>query len=499
MKKTIEEINEKIKDGSVCVVTADKMTEIVEELGPEEAAKEVDVVTTGTFGAMCSSGVFLNFGHADPPIKMQKVWLNDVEAYTGIAAVDAYLGVTQLSEEKGMEYGGGHVIEDLVSGKNVELRAISYGTDCYPRREIETLINMEDLNQAIMLNPRNAYQRYNVAVNSSDRTLYTYMGTLLPKFGNATFSGAGDLSPLSNDGNFETIGIGTRIFLCGAQGYVIGPGTQHDPQKKFGTLMVMGDLKKMDKEFLRAAIFQKYGTTLYVGIGVPIPILNEKIAKNTGISDEEIVTEVLDYGVQRRSRPVIRRVSYKELKSGIIDINGKEVRTSSLSSYFMAKKIANTLKQWIEKGEFLISQSVEKLPVEGTFKPMRQSKEYPLVRDVMIRDVITIEEGASIKDAAEVILKGEFTHLPVVAKDGKLVGIVTAWDISKVAIGDYKRIDEIMTKKVITAEKDEYVDIAARKMEKYNISALPVVDEGRKVIGIITSNNISGLIAGRRS
>ncbi|MCD6203896.1 MAG: hypothetical protein J7I99_06030, partial [Methanophagales archaeon] len=180
VEKSIDEINERIRDGSVCVVTADRMSEIVEELGAEGAAKEVDVVTTGTFGPMCSSGVFINFGHADPPIKMQRVWLNEVEAYTGIAAVDAYLGAAQLSEDRGEEYGGGHVIEDLVSGKQIEMRATAYGTDCYPRKEIETTLTMEDLNQAIMVNPRNASQRYIAATNSTDRTLYTYMGTLLP-------------------------------------------------------------------------------------------------------------------------------------------------------------------------------------------------------------------------------------------------------------------------------------------------------------------------------
>ncbi len=182
--KSIEEINRKIREGDVVVVTAEEMKKIVEELGTKKAAEEVDVVTTGTFGAMCSSGVFMNFGHSDPPIKMQKVWLNDVEAYTGIAAVDAYLGVTQISETKGFEYGGAHVIEDLVKGKEVELKAIAHGTDCYPRKEIITEITLEDLNQAVMLNPRNAYQRYKAATNSSDRLLRTYMGTLLPNFGN---------------------------------------------------------------------------------------------------------------------------------------------------------------------------------------------------------------------------------------------------------------------------------------------------------------------------
>ncbi|MFW6186306.1 MAG: homocysteine biosynthesis protein, partial [Halobacteriota archaeon] len=202
--KSIEEINEKIKEGNVSVVTADKMKDFVEEVGAEQAAREVDVVTTGTFGAMCSSGAFLNFGHSDPPIKMQKVWLNDVEAYTGIAAIDAYIGATQVSETRGMEYGGAHVIEDFVKGKEVNLRAMSYGTDCYPRKEIVTELSLDDLNQATMLNPRNAYQRYKSATNSSNQMLRTYLGTLLPRYGNITFAGTGEISPLNNDPQYRT-------------------------------------------------------------------------------------------------------------------------------------------------------------------------------------------------------------------------------------------------------------------------------------------------------
>lgn len=500
VEKTITEINKKIKDGSICVVTADKMSEIVKESWAEEAAREVDVVTTGTFGAMCSSGIFMNLGHADPPIKMQKVWLNNVEAYTGVAAVDAYIGAAQLSDDRGMEYGGAHVIEDFASGKPVEVRALAYGTDCYPRKEIETTITIEDLNQAIMINPRNAYQRYNVATNSTDHTLYTYMGMLLPHYGNATYCGAGELSPLFNDPLFETIWIGTRIFLCGAKGYIIGEGMQHEPINKLGTLMVKGNLKEMSTEFLRAAIFHKYGTTLYVGIGIPIPILDEDVALRTGVSDEDIVTNVLDYGVARRERPILRKVSYKELKSGNIEINGKEVRTAPLSSYFMAKKVAEELKAWIENGEFMISQPVERLARDTVFKPMKQIKELPLVKDVMIGEdgVITIKEDATIEEAANVIMEGQFTHLPVISDDEKLVGIVTAWDISKAVAKKYWRLEEIMTGRVITADSKEPLELVVRKLEKYNISALPVIDTDRKVIGMVTSDGISRLIGRRR-
>ncbi len=498
VEKSIEEINERIRDGSVCVVTADRMSEIVEELGAEQAAKEVDVVTTGTFGPMCSSGIFINFGHADPPIKMQRVWLNEVEAYTGIAAVDAYLGATQLSEDRGEEYGGGHVIEDLASGKQIEMRATAYGTDCYPRKEIETTLSIEDLNQVIMVNPRNASQRYIAATNSSDRTLYTYMGTLLPNYRNANYSGAGALSPLMNDPEFETIGVGTRIFLSGAKGYVVGMGTQHNPGKNFATLMVTGDLKEMDPKYLRGATFFGYGATLYVGIGIPIPILNERMAEKTGIRDGDIKTEVLDYGVCRRERPTVVEVTYEELKSGMIEIGGKEVPTSPLSSFFMADKVAKELKREIERGEFLLSQPVERLPRDTILKPMKQTKELPLVKDVMIREVEVIREDATIADAAKLILDTQSTHIPVVASDGRLVGIVTAWDISTAVAQRHEGLAEIMTRRVITADEDEPLELVIRKLERYNISALPVIDRSRRVIGLVTSDEISKLIGKRR-
>src|SRR5512136_2748578 len=98
VSKTFKEINDKIKQGRVVVVTAEEMIDIVEKHGDTEAARRVDVVTTGTFAPMCSSGVFINFGHSSPKIKANKVWLNNVPAYGGIAAVDCYLGATETQE-----------------------------------------------------------------------------------------------------------------------------------------------------------------------------------------------------------------------------------------------------------------------------------------------------------------------------------------------------------------------------------------------------------------
>ena len=264
IKKSYEEINRKIREGKAVVVTAEEMPGIVATEGVEGAFRKVDVVTTGTFGAMCSSGAFINFGHTRPRMKATKVWLNNVEAYGGVAAVDCYIGATQVQENDPLnmvrpgtfKYGGGHVIEDLIARKRVKLRATGYGTDCYPLKEFETTVSIEELRDAIMFNPRNAYQNYNCAVNLSQKTIYTYMGILKPDMANAGYSSAGQLSPLLNDPYYWTIGTGTRIFLCGAAGSVAWHGTQHAPNSRrdpsgvpcegAGTLAVIGDMKQMD-------------------------------------------------------------------------------------------------------------------------------------------------------------------------------------------------------------------------------------------------------------
>ena len=380
--KTIRQINERIRSGKVVVVTAEEIIDIVKNEGPEEAARHVDVVTTGTFAPMCSSGAFINFGHSTPPIKASRVWLNRVPAYGGLAAVDCYIGATEPAEDDPLNkvypgefnYGGGHVIQDLVDGKTVHLRAEAYGTDCYPNRRVEKEVTLKTLPQATLCNPRNAYQNYNCAVNLTNKTVFTYMGTLKPRAANANYCSAGQLSPLFNDPYYRTIGLGTRIFLGGGVGYVTWHGTQHNPAvertpqgiplRPAGTLWVMGDLKQMSSAFLVGVGIQGYGCSLAVGLGVPIPLLNEEIAAQTGISDEEIFTQVIDYGndyPQGVGRS-LAQVSYAELKSGVITFQGRRVPTVPLSSVLKAREIAATLKTWIAKGRFLLGEPQFTLP-----------------------------------------------------------------------------------------------------------------------------------------
>jgi uncharacterized protein (DUF39 family) len=400
MSKTIAEINEKIRTGKAVVVSAEEVIDIAREKGTSKAAEEIDVVTTGTFSPMCSSGVFLNIGHSAPRIKLGggKAYLNDIPVYTGLAAVDIFLGATALPDDDPknrfypgeFNYGGGHVIEELVAGKDVRLTATAYGTDCYPRKKLETWINLKDINDAILFNVRNASQNYDVGVNLSERMIYTYMGVLKPKLGNANYCTSGQLSPLLNDPYYKTIGIGTRIFLGGSIGYVAWHGTQHNPsaprgnngvpKETAGTLSLIGDLKQMKPEWLIGTSMLGYGCTLTVGIGIPIPILSEEILHYTLVTDAEIFAPIVDYSeaYPQRKPDILGEVSYAELKSGHIKVQGKDVPSASLSSYSKAMEIANILKGWIERGEFLFTEPVAHLPGAETGIPFKSLKERPI-------------------------------------------------------------------------------------------------------------------------
>jgi len=399
--KTIKEINEKIKRGEVVAVTAQEVIGLVEKKGIKKVAQEVDVVTCGTFGPMCSSGAYFNIGHSKPRIKIGggTCKLNDIPCYTGFAAVDIYLGATALPDDDPrnkvypgeFKYGGAHVIQELVSGADVRLEATAYGTDCYPRKKLDTLINLKDMNEAVLFNIRNCYQNYNIAVNLSDKPIYTYMGMLKPNLGNANYCSAGQLSPLLKDPHYRTIGIGTKIFLGGGVGFVAWQGTQHNPgvprkensipQAPAGTLAVIGDLKQMKAKWLVGTSMLGYGSTLVVGIGVPIPVLDEEVLQYAAARDRDIYAQIVDYSANYPNcvSGSLGEANYEQLKSGKIVVQGKEIPTGNLSSYSRALEISEELKEWIKKGDFFLSESVAPLPGVESGYGFKMIKERPIL------------------------------------------------------------------------------------------------------------------------
>jgi L-aspartate semialdehyde sulfurtransferase len=395
--RTLAEINDKILRQQAIVWTVEELKARVAEVGVTQAAQAVDVVTTGTFEPMESSGAILNLGHTDPPIKIRQCWLDGVPAYSGFGAVDLYLGATQVAEYSTLgdvpelelesrelrsrhfiqERGGGHVIADLIAGKSVHLRAIGQVTDCYPRASFETTITRDTINQFYLFNPRNLYQNFIVGVNGGDRPLFTYLGPLQPRLGNAVFSNPGAISPLWNDPDLQLIGIGTRVFLGGGIGYVSWEGTQHFPLQKrlpnrtpigpAATLALLGDAKQMDARWVRGCYFKSYGASLMLGVGVALPVLHEEVVAHCAVQDQDLVAPVVDFSIPRRVRPTFGLVSYAQLKSGRILIDGRNVRVAPLASIFLSRQVALELKQWIEAGKFTLTEPVAPIPMDRTF------------------------------------------------------------------------------------------------------------------------------------
>ncbi len=381
--RTIAEINDKISQKKAVIWTVEELKARVLEKGIPAVTKEVDVVTTGTFEPMESSGAILNLGHTDPPIKIRRCWLDGVPAYSGFGAVDLYLGATEVAEaqdgEEIRERGGGHTIADLIAGKPIHLRAIGQVTDCYPRASFETTLTKDTINQFYLYNPRNLYQNFIVGVNGGDRPLFTYLGPLQPHLGNAVYSNPGAISPLLNDPELDLIGPGTRIFLGGGIGYVAWEGTQHFPKQKrlpnktpigpAATLALIGDAKHMNPRWVRGCYFHNYGPSLMLGVGVPLPILNEQVVLHCAVQDQDVVAPIVDFSIPRRVRPTFGLVSYAQLKTGRITLEGKPVRTAPLASIFFSRQVALELKQWIESGEFTLTEPVFPLAMDRSFLP----------------------------------------------------------------------------------------------------------------------------------
>jgi CBS domain-containing protein len=191
---------------------------------------------------------------------------------------------------------------------------------------------------------------------------------------------------------------------------------------------------------------------------------------------------------------VVKETNYKELKSGKIEINGMEVPASPLSSIRRALKIAEELKSWIERGDFLLTEPVKRLPSRSATRPLEIRRPSIMVRELESKPVIITHQEDDLKDVARKMVDNNINHIPVVDSEGVLRGIVTSWDIADAVARGKRKLRDIMTRKVVVARENEPVDVVARRIDKYNISGLPIVDDENRVKGIVTAEDISRLI-----
>jgi putative methanogenesis marker 16 metalloprotein len=300
MSRTVEDIKRSIKSGKATVLTQQEISEMVEEKG-EIGLKDVDVVTTATRAIMSGTYAVLSFPLAAPGsfIRASSARINGVPAYPGpcpnerLGIIDLMVYGTAHSIRQ-PDYGGGHLLRELVEGKDVLVEVLAENGDL-----LEKDICLDEIPYARIFSTRNAFKNYVAFVNPKGLPLKTIFSRLEfpPHFAAATVSGCGQINPIKNDPHLETIGIGTRILINGAQGFVMGTGTRSMPTRP--NLLGLADMRHMDPEYM-GGFATSAGPECIGSWAVPIPVLNESILRSILLQDRNIPLTIMDVNVRQK-------------------------------------------------------------------------------------------------------------------------------------------------------------------------------------------------------
>jgi len=291
-RRTLAEIKEKVERGEAVVMTADELCNSVRS-GEDVGFEDVDVVTSATCGLKSGTFAVLSFKVAEREEfeRASKVFLNGVPAFAGpcpnerLGIIDAIVYGTARRDEK---YGGGHLFREMIAHEEIEVVV-----ETVEGRRIETATNLDEIPFARLCGTRNAFKNYFAFVNPRENKVASIFSVseFEGAFKELTFSGCGELNPLEKDPGMDTIGVGTKILMNGAEGFVIGEGTRSSAEKP--NLMGIADMHGMLPEYL-GGFRTSAGPEVWNSWAVPIPILNDRILENAKRLDEEIKLGVLD-------------------------------------------------------------------------------------------------------------------------------------------------------------------------------------------------------------
>ena len=307
--KEFSEILERIERSEAVVLTAEEVSRLVED-EDRSSLEEVDVVTTATRAVMSGTYASLSFPVAEPGSfqRARNVWLNGISAQVGpcpnekLGVLDMVIFGTTHSRDR-PDYGGGHLFRDLVEGKTIQ---VEVQTDEGGLLQAEA--GLEDMPQARMFGSRHAFKNYSAFVNPGSRPVRTIFHArgFEPHCQGATFSGCGQINPLKCDPLLETIGIGTRILLNGAEGYVLGTGTRSSRDKP--NLSGFADMHHMTAEYMGGFV-TGLGPECICSLAVPIPVTSPTILEEIARRDREIALPVNDIN----TRTVIGQANYGDV------------------------------------------------------------------------------------------------------------------------------------------------------------------------------------------
>lgn len=312
MGRTIAEINKKIERGDAVVLTAQEVCDKVKS-SEDLAFKDVDVVTTATRAIMSGTYAVLSFPISKPCsfIRAERAWINGIPANIGpcpnerLGIIDLMVFGTSHSKEE-PDYGGGHLFRDLVAGREVKVEV-----ETGDGNSISKTTALEDIPYARIFSTRNAFKNYVAFVNPESAPLPTIFNALdfPPSLASATVSGCGQINPIKNDPFLETIGVGTRVLINSARGFVIGTGTRSMASRP--NLLGLADMHHMDPQYMGGFITSA-GPECIGSWAVPIPVLNESILDNIKKLDRDISLPIMDVNI----RQTICKTSYEDVWGG---------------------------------------------------------------------------------------------------------------------------------------------------------------------------------------
>lgn len=352
--RTAIEIEERIRAGTAAIRTIEEAREMVRTVGLESAFEKADVVVSGTFEPVEVALVHFQFPQANPQIRISKMRFNEVEALPIGGENTGILSASTFGSGDDKRYGGAQVIEELVNGEDVRLSAIGQITDTHIRKDLDVMLQLKNLNKAMLEINLGKELFSRGVINSSEKSISSSMGVLLPSYGNLYYSGSGENSPLLNSKFIKTLKVGTPVFFGGTKGYISDVGDENHK-----VLSLRGNLREMKGKYLRAGGFGNAGSFLFVGIGFAIPILKPEILEDLLLSNQEINVDVMDIGDTKTGEKFFRQYSYDELENGVVSVDGHPIKAVSLSSAIKSKEIAEELKGKVMKGEFPICQKQE--------------------------------------------------------------------------------------------------------------------------------------------
>ena len=313
MERSFSEIRAKVDRGEAVVLTAREVSEVLAD-GGRVSLQEVDVVTCATRAVMSGTYAVLSFPAA-PPGSFRRaigVTLNGVPGIVGpcpnerLGIVDLIVFGTAASREE-PRYGGGHLLRDLVEGEEVR---VEVETDTGSALEVD--LKLADMPTARLFGTRHSFKNYSAFVNPGEERVATifHATTFDPCWNGASVSGCGRMNPLENDPLLETIGVGTRVLINGAEGFVLGRGTRSSPDRP--SLSGYADMHGMDPEYM-GGFGTSAGPECISSWAVPIPVLREGILERMAGLEGSIPLPVVDVA----SRQELGRATYADVWEGV--------------------------------------------------------------------------------------------------------------------------------------------------------------------------------------